>query len=95
MEPAEMEARGVDTVDVEFKGETFTFPATLDKAPFSVLVAMDHDPPQFSKVIQGILGPEEWEKLLAIPGLLIEDAGELFNEYAKVSGQSPGESPAS
>ncbi len=91
MEPAELEAKGVDTVDVKFMDETFTFPATLDKAPFSVLVAMDHEPPQFSKVIQGILSPEDWEKLLAIPGLLIEDAGRLFEEYAKQAGISSGE----
>ncbi len=89
MEPAELEAKGIDTIDVKFMDETFTFPATMDSAPIAVLVALDDQ--KFSHVIRGIMSPDDWEKFVAIPGLTIADAGKLFDEYAKQSGINAGE----
>ncbi len=93
MEPAELEATGVDTVEVKFRDEVFTFPATMDDAPLSTLRSFDDK--EYSYVVEGLIGKEQWERLLAIPGIKIRDVGPLFDEYLKVSGQNPGELPAS
>lgn len=84
MEPTELEATNAETVDVEYEGNTYTFPASLDEADGDVIDAIDEQ--KMSKALRGLLG-DQWDAFKATRPK-VKDYGSLFEAYAKRIGLS-------
>lgn len=80
---AQIEAEGVETVQVEFKGETYTFPAGLEDADGDVLDAIDDQ--KLSHALHGLLEGGEWARFKASRPR-VRDYTDMFGAYAKVIG---------
>jgi len=91
---AQIEAEGVETVQVEFKGETYTFPAGIEDASGDVLDAIDDQ--KLSHALHGLLeekddagnwisGPSEWKRFKKTHPR-VHDYTDMFDAYAKVIG---------
>lgn len=81
--PAQIEAEDIDTIEIEFKGETYVFPAALEDASGDVL---DHiESQQLGKALRGLIGREEWAKFKST-NPTIKDYGELFGAFAREVG---------
>jgi len=86
---AKLEAENATTVEVEYKGVTYVFPASLDDADGDALDAIDDQ--KLSHALQGLMAAEEWRKFKATKPK-VRDYGELFSAYAQAIGlESVGE----
>lgn len=85
--PAEAEMTA-ETVTVDFGGQTFTMPASLDDADGDVIDAIDDQ--KLSHALQGLLGPEQWAAFKKTRPK-VRDYGELFEAYAQKIGLELGE----
>jgi hypothetical protein len=74
------EALGLDTVDVEFNGNTYRFPASLDNADGDVLEAVDNM--KLSHALIGLMSPADWKRFKATKPQ-VKLYAELFDAYAK------------
>ncbi len=83
MEPAELEATGVEEVKVEWRGAFYTFPASLDDCDGDVLDAIDAQKMSFA--LKALLGEDQWETFKTSKPK-VRDYGALFTEYAKAIG---------
>lgn len=77
--PAQVEASG-DTTDVEYGGQSYQFPSTLDEASGDVLDAIDDM--KLSHALQGLMAEGEWQRFKQT-GPKVKDYGALFDAYAK------------
>lgn len=85
----EREARGAETVTVEYAGESYTFPGSLDDADGEVLEAVDDK--KLSYALRGLLDEHQWKRFKATKPKVRDYAG-LFEAYAKAIGlESTGE----
>ena len=80
---AQREAEAVETVEVEFDGESYTFPAGLEDADGDVVDALDSM--KISHALQGLLSREDWAKFKATKPR-VKQYGDLFNVYAEEIG---------
>ena len=80
---AQIEAEGVETVQVEYKGATYTFPAGLEDADGDVLDAIDDQ--KLSHALHGLLEGGEWARFKATKPR-VRDYTDMFGAYAKVIG---------
>lgn len=86
--PAQVEADG-GPVDVEYAGETYTFPAALEDADGSVLEAIDDQ--KLSHAIRGLLSAADLDRFRRTHPRVRDYAG-LFEAYARRIGlDSAGE----
>lgn len=85
---AELEATGTEVVPVEYQGQTYAFPASLDDADFEVLEAIDNQ--KMSHAVRGLLSDADYKRFKATRPK-ISDAASLFEAYAKVIGLTQGE----
>lgn len=87
---AQLEAEGVESVEVEYAGKTYTFPASLEDADGDVLDAIDNE--KLSHALRGLLDDQQWNAFKATRPK-VRDYNALFDAYAKVIGLgSAGES---
>ena len=80
---AQIEAEHVETVDVEYKGTTYIFPAGLEDADGDVIDAIDDS--KISHALRGLLEGGEWERFKATKPR-VRDYNDLFGAYALVIG---------
>ena len=80
---AQIEAEGIATVQVEFKGATYTFPAGIEDADGDVLDAIDDQ--KLSHALHGLLEGDEWARFKATKPR-VHDYTDMFDAYAKVIG---------
>lgn len=89
----EVEATGADTIDVAYKGITYTFPADIASYDGDLLDAIDDE--KFSHALRSLLDAEQWAKFKATKPT-VGDYGALLDAWADAAGhRSSGESPAS
>lgn len=89
MTPAQIEADGELVVDVEYKGKTYQFPASLDDADGDVVDAIDDR--KISHALRGLLNSDGWEAFKATKPKVRDYEG-LFSAYAERIGlESAGE----
>lgn len=81
--PAQIEATGAATVDIEYAGKTYKFPASMDDADGDVLDAIDDQ--KFSHALKGLLGDDGWTAFKAAKPKVRDYEG-LFSAYAKKIG---------
>lgn len=81
--PAENEATGVETVDVEWRGHNLTLPASLDDADISVMEAFEDG--KGVRALRALLGDRQWAALTAA-GMKGRDFKELTPVVAKALG---------
>lgn len=87
--PAQIEADGELTVDVDYKGHAYKFPASLDDADGDVVDAIDNR--KISHALQGLLGEAGWDEFKATKPKVRDYEG-LFSAYAERIGlESAGE----
>lgn len=84
MEPTQIEATNAESVDVDYEGNTYTFPASLDEADGDVIDAIDEQ--KMSRALRGLLG-DQWSTFKATKPK-VKDYGGLFDAYAKRIGLS-------
>lgn len=82
-DPAQVEADGDDTVTVDYQGESYPFPASLEDADGDVLDAVDDQ--KLSHALKGLMSDEDWDRFKATKPKVKDYAG-LFSEYAKAIG---------
>jgi hypothetical protein len=91
--PVAAEAAGADTVKVEYAGQVYLFPASLDDADGDVLDAVDDQ--KLSHALRGLMGADDWRRFKATKPK-VKHYGELFGAYARTIGMDTvGESSAS
>jgi hypothetical protein len=80
--PVAAEAAGADTVKVEYAGQVYLFPASLDDQ-------------KLSHALRGLMGADDWRRFKATKPK-VKHYGELFGAYARTIGMDTvGESSAS
>lgn len=80
---AQQEAELIEVVDVEYKGETYVFPASLEEADGDVVDAIDEM--KLSRALRGLLEPTQWADFKKTRPRVKDYAG-LFNAYAETIG---------
>jgi hypothetical protein len=78
--PAQIEAEAAGTVTVEYAGESYTFPASIDDADGDVMDAIDNQ--KLSHALTGLMGAVDWKRFKATKPKVRDYAG-LFDAYAK------------
>lgn len=81
--PVEIEVSGVDMVKVEYLGNIYSFPASLEDAEGDVLDAVDDM--KLSHALRGLLSDEDWTAFKATKPK-VRDYSELFDAYARTIG---------
>lgn len=79
----QIEAEQFETVQVEYAGNTYTFPASLDEASGDVLDAIDEE--KISRALKGLLEGGEWERFKKTKPRVRDYAG-LFSVFAEAIG---------
>lgn len=79
----QIEAEQFETVEVEYAGSTYTFPASLDEASGDVLDAIDAE--KISHALKGLLEGGEWERFKKTKPR-VRDYADLFSAYAQIIG---------
>lgn len=82
-EPARIEAEADETVVVDYGGEKYTFPASLDDADGGVIDAVDDQ--KLSYALRALLSPEDWKRFKATKPK-VRDYDGLFGAFAKSIG---------
>lgn len=77
---AQIEAEGVKTVDVQWRGHTFTVPAEAEDWPVEVTLAFEEG--KAASGVRGMLGTEQWAELMKT-NPRNKDLGDLFTAIAK------------
>lgn len=80
---AQIEAEGIETVDIEWRDLTFTVPATPDDWPVVITLAFEEG--KAATGVKGMLGREQWAELMKTKPRN-RDLGELFDEIAAAVG---------
>lgn len=81
--PVELEATGAETVQVDYAGQSYTFPASLDIVDGDVIDAIDDM--KLSHALKGLLSVEDWARFKATKPLL-KHYGEFFDAFASAIG---------
>lgn len=89
--PAEAEANGVETVEVAWRDQTWTVPASPDDWPGEVLFELEDG--HAAKFLAGVLTPggQTFRKLVARKGWKTSDLAELVQVVLKAEGVDQGE----
>jgi hypothetical protein len=91
--PAQREADGDETVSVDYAGQSYVMPASLDDADGDVLDAIDDQ--HISYALRALLGDKQWDRFKANKPK-VRDYNGLFESYAKATGlDSAGNSSGS
>ena len=67
-------------VTIEYGGESYRLPASLDDADGDVLEAIEDQ--KLSRALQALMGPQDWKRFKKTRPK-IRDYGGLFDAYAK------------
>lgn len=87
--PAEAETEAGSTTEFTWEGETFALPGSLDDCDMATVAAMRiGDPIGF---VQGVLGPQEWQRFLAVTRGKPHRARDVQSEILKALGFAKGE----
>lgn len=78
--PVENEARAVETIDVEWNGNTYTIAASADDWPVEVTLAFEEN--KAATAVKMLLGAEQWDTFAAMRPTN-RDMAELFDTIAK------------
>lgn len=81
--PAEIEATGVETLNLDFKGETYVLPAARRDAPLELAEALEAD--EMTGALRALLGPDQWARFKATKPT-IGDRNDLFNAWVETIG---------
>jgi hypothetical protein len=81
--PQELDALDIDTIDVEYKGATYRFPADIDDADGDVMDAIDNE--KLSHALRGLMGADQWARFKKTAPKA-RDYKALFNSYAATAG---------
>lgn len=81
--PAQVEAEGIETIDVQWRGQTFTVPAASDDWPIAVTLAFERG--QGALALHTLLGPRRFAELQR-QGLRTRDLTELTELILKQYG---------
>ncbi len=76
---AQIEAERQGTVTVEYAGNTYEFPGSLDAASGDVIDAIDDQ--KLSYALRNLLDTEQWQRFKATKPL-VRDYAALFDAYA-------------
>ncbi len=88
MEPAELEASSDTEVKVQYGGNTYVFPATLEDASGDVIDAIDDQ--KISHALKSLIGDTQWETFKTT-GPTFGQYGELLTAYLEEIGlATPG-----
>jgi hypothetical protein len=92
-EARKSEAKGESTVDVEFRGDTFTISREYDEWPVDFLDAIEEG--KTIGIVKGALGPAQWRRVRSM-NLKIRELAPLGDSIVKALGfADQGESGAS
>jgi hypothetical protein len=80
---AQLEAEKAETVVVEYGGQTYTMPASLDESPGDVIDAIDDQ--KMGHALRSLMGTVEWGKFKTTAPL-VRDYNGLFAAYAAAIG---------
>ena len=87
--PAQNEAEATETVIIEWRGRSFTIPATLDDCSVDTLEAFEDG--KAVSAVRGILGDKVFASLKREHKPTVRDFKELADIVAKAMGMSAGE----
>jgi hypothetical protein len=79
---AQAEADGDETVTVEYNGESYVLPSSLENASLSVVRAIDDD--KLTYALEALMGKEQYARFAATAR--VHDANDLFGVYAEAIG---------
>lgn len=82
---AQNEALAIETVEVEYEGNRYTFPASLDDADGDVLEAVDDM--KLSHALRGLMSPADYGRFKATRPK-VKDYAKFFDAFAKTIGLS-------
>lgn len=80
---AKLEADNATEVEVEYAGNVYVFPASLDDAPYEVLEAVDDR--KATHILRGLLSDAEYAKFKRTRPS-VKDADGLFSAFAEKIG---------
>jgi len=80
---AQIEAEGIETTDVEWRGHTFT--VSTDPDNWSVETTLAFEEGKAASGVRSILGPKQWAEFMKSKPVN-RDMADLFNEIAKALG---------
>jgi len=86
---AQIEAEAPTEVTVEWRGQEFTIPATLDDCSVDTLEAFENG--KATAAIRGILGDKAYSSLKRKHKLNVRDFSEFSEIIARAMGMEPGE----
>ncbi len=88
MEPAEIEANRDTEVKVQYGGNTYIFPASLEDAPGDVIDAIDDQ--KISHALKSLVGDDQWDTFKTTKPTFGQ-YGELLSAYLQAIGlETPG-----
>ena len=85
---AQTEAEGIETIDVEWRGLSFTVPADADDYPLEAVMAFERG--ENFAALEMILGPKSWAEFVRTKPLK-RDAVDLFAALNDALGLDSGE----
>ena len=91
-DPVQAEAEDETTIDVEFKGNTYTMVRSIWDLPVDYMTAVDEG--RYGTAIKYLLGDTEYERFKAADST-VGDAFRLMTAHEVALGLRPGESSAS
>ena len=84
---AQIEAEGVATIDVEWRGQTFTIAA--DPGDWKVTTSLAFEDGKAVTGVKGVLGDAQWASLLKAQDPSNKELGELFEVIGERMGLGP------
>lgn len=81
--PAEIEATGVETIDITHKGVTYTLPAARRDAPIELAEALERD--EMTAAVRALMGDEQWARFKATKPT-IGDRNDIFDAWIAAIG---------
>ena len=78
-DPAELDGVTDATIQVEYGGVSYTFPASIEDADGDVLDALEEG--KASTALRALLSPEDWDRFKSTRPK-VRDYGQLWDAYA-------------
>lgn len=85
--PVQAEAEDIETVDIEYAGNTYTFPVDIADVDGDVAEALESN--RLTIGLKGLMTPDDWKRFKATKPK-VRDYGALIDLWAKAAGLSSG-----